>query len=127
MILSLENDPNYLIPAPPKPPEGFKIRRRKWTEVFADIDTKEGLDDWYKNKGLVDQLGAVGWSLTDSKTPGHKHGVVGLSKDLARKIGPAEALLIGVCLGSDKKRALLALRSILNGNEENADLFYEKV
>lgn len=105
----------------PKPPEGFKIRRSTPTEVFVDLDSQDTAD-WHENRDIVEQLGGVRFRREGSKTPGHYHGIVTLSEPL----GQVERLLIGVCLGGDKKRALLGLKNILAGKSENADVLFEE-
>lgn len=104
---------------------GFEIRKSSPTEVFVDLDDEVGLDDWLDDstRELVERLGSVEFRRTPSKSPGHYHGVVTLGKPL----GQVERLLIGVCLGGDKKRALLNLKRILDGEpSERIDLFFER-
>ncbi len=89
---------------------GQVVVEPKPNELFVDIDSRAGLETFWKTVGWLEDL-VTGYDIKDSKTKDHKHIVVRLSRDVKDAF---ERIGLQAILGSDNLREVLSWRNAVH-------------
>lgn len=87
---------------------GLQLRISKANELFVDIDSRAAAKTFEKNVRLLGDL-IVDYTRTPSRTPGHEHIVVTISRDAHVH----ERLLLALLLGGDPKHVMCSYQYAL--------------
>jgi len=91
-------------------------------EIFLDIDSEADMEFFEKQREILEQKESVHVGISHSKTPGHYHVVI----TFTRVLDPWEKVALQACLGSDRKRELLAATVKKSGNLPGHNVFFER-